>query len=98
MSGWRSWGMWWVGRVALPALMLVGAPRAAHAQAPPWLVWTPPTECPGADYVEAKVVEGLGGPVPPDVDLMARAEAVRIGAEWEVRVELRSRQGTGERR
>jgi hypothetical protein len=98
MSGWRNWGLSWVGSRALPALVLVGMPRAGHAQAPPWLVWAPPAECPSADYVEGKVEEGLGGPVPSDVDLVARAEVVRFGAEWEVRVELRSRQGTGERR
>lgn len=92
MAARRKWA--WVWGV----FALVGVPRAAQAQAPPWLVWTPPAECPGAEYVEGKVVEGLGEPVPADVDLRARAEVVQLGDEWEVRVELQSGQGTGERR
>jgi len=98
MAARRKCGVAWVwGIVALTAV-LFGAPHAARAQAPPWLVWAPPAECPGVEYVEAKVVEGLGWPVPADVDLRARAEVVQLGDEWEVRVELQSGQGTGERR
>ncbi len=72
----------------VPALVVLGAvfaPAPAAAQlAIEWDV--PATECPTVDAVRGEVTRLLGGAVPADLALEARAVATRAGGRWTLRL------------
>jgi len=72
--------------------------EASEAAAAPWLSWSPPPECPRADFVLDRVRTWLNGQLPPAGELEARGEVQWTGTEWEVLVAIRVGVAVGERR